>query len=596
MSPLSGHRKNWSWGLLLRALLFAALCFGVSCSVQALSRSDDRALFAEAEDLFTKGEIEKALWRFRRITVDFPASALYDEARFRMALCYTRLKRPKDALRILTDLLSTSLAPPRKVEILTLMGDNYLELKDQDSALLWYGKAILSANPPAEELKKKVRSLVDRITTEKELNQIASSYRGAYAGGYAKWRLLLMARSRRDETAVQKFFQELEKEYRTMDYYSEAKRLLEPSMKPKYTIGVILPLSGPYQPFGERALKAIEFAIRQRDSRPAASAIALAIRDSKGLSQEAEKAVEDLVIREKAIALLGPLLSATVEKAAKKAQQLRTPMLTLSQKEVTGGRNDFIFQNSLTPLAQVRTLAHYAIKELELRTFAVISPNSPYGHQYKNLFTQEVSARGGRVVGALVYQEDQTDFGAEIRRFFKVEILTRYDSKNRKIEEFKPTFSVGGLFIPDSYERVALILSQLDYYEVKEPVFLGTNAWNHPQLLSAAGRAAEGAVFVDAFFKGSRSPEVTRFVDEFRKLYQHDPETLEALAYDGMRFLVEVLSSKSFSTAVQVRDEMRRFNQFKGVSNLRGFGEGGYPIRPLAILRIKQGRIEQINP
>lgn len=564
--------------------------------MQALSRSDDRALFAEAEDLFTKGEIEKALWRFRRITVDFPASPLYDESRFRMALCYTRLKRPKDALRMLMDLVLTSLAPPRKVEILTLIGDNYLELKDQDSALLWYGKAILSANPPPEELKKKVRSLIDRITTEKELNQIASSYRGAYAGGYAKWRLLQMARSRRDETAARKFLEELDKEYRTMDYYSEAKRLLEPLMKPKYTIGVILPLSGPYQPFGERALKAIELATRQKDSRPAPPAIALSIRDSKGLSQEAEKAVEDLVVREKAIALLGPLLSATVERAAKKAQQLRIPMLTLSQKEVTGGRNDFIFQNSLTPLAQVRTLVHYVIKELELRTFAVISPNSPYGHQYKNLFTQEVSARGGKVVGALVYQEDQTDFGAEIRRFFKVEILTRYDPKNRKIEEFKPTFSVGGIFIPDSYERIALILSQLDYYEVKEPVFLGTNAWNNPQLLSTAGRAAEGAIFVDAFFKGSRSPEVIRFVDEFRKLYQHDPETLEALAYDGMRFLVEVLSSRSFGTAVQVRDEMRRLNQFKGVSNLRGFGEGGYPIRPLAVLRIKQGRIEQVSP
>lgn len=576
--------------------LLATLCFGVSCSVQALSPSDDRALFAEGEALFAKGEIERALWRFRRLTIDFPGSALYDESRFRMAVCYTRLKRPKDAIRILTDLLSTSLSASRKVEILTLLGDNYLELKEKDSALLWYGKGLLVAKSPPEELKKKLRSLVDTITTEKELNRVASSYRGAYAGGYAKWRLLLMARSRGDEAAVQLLLQELEKEYRSMDYTLEAIRLLEPRGKSRYTIGVILPLSGPYQPFGERARKAIELAVRHNESKSGAPTILLAIRDSKGLPQEAEKAVEDLVVREKAIAILGPLSSGTVEKAARKAQQLRTPMLTLSQRELKEGRNDFIFQNSITPSTQVRTLVHYAIKELGLKTFAVFYPNSPYGYQYKTLFTQEVSAKGGKIVGALVYQEDQTDFGTEIRTFFKVENLTRYDPRNRKIEEFKPTFSVGGLFIPDSHERAALILSQLDYYEVKEPVFLGTSAWNHSQLLSVAGKAAEGAIFVDAFFKGSRSPEVTRFVDEFRRLYQFDPETLEALAYDGMRFLADVLSSQSFSTPVQLRDEIRRFHPFKGISNLRGFGEGGFPIRPLSILRVKQGRIEQLNP
>ncbi len=107
--------------------------------------------------------------------------------------------------------------------------------------------------------------------------------------------------------------------------------------------------------------------------------VSLVIRDSKGDPLEAEKAVEELVTKEKVIAIIGPLLTITVDKAARKAQQLKVPLLTLSQKEPLYGKGEFVFQNSLTPSDQIQALVTYAIKELELRTFAVFYPNSPYG-------------------------------------------------------------------------------------------------------------------------------------------------------------------------------------------------------------------------
>jgi ABC-type branched-subunit amino acid transport system substrate-binding protein len=87
--------------------------------------------------------------------------------------------------------------------------------------------------------------------------------------------------------------------------------------------------------------------------------ISLAVRDSKGSPLEAEKWVEELVTKEKVIAIIGPLLSSTAERAVKKAQQMKVPLLTFSQKEMKG---DFLFQNSLTPSDQVQTLVDYAIR------------------------------------------------------------------------------------------------------------------------------------------------------------------------------------------------------------------------------------------
>jgi ABC-type branched-subunit amino acid transport system substrate-binding protein len=275
-------------------------------------------------------------------------------------------------------------------------------------------------------LKKKVRSIIDTFDFEEELNQIESLYRGAYAGGYAKLKLAQIAKRKGNDSLVRKTLMEFEIEYHGVDYGPLSKELSEsipPPPKSKYIVGVILPLSGVGQPFGERVLQGIQLAIKENESPGKIPLISLDIRDSKGIPWEAEKAVEELATKEKVVAILGPLLSNTAEKAAKKAQQMKIPLVTFSQKDFPPGNIDFLFQNSLTPSQQIQTLVDYAIRELRLRTFAVFYPNSPYGLHFKNLFAQEVSRRGGKISGVVIYQEDQTDFSQEIKEFFKVEII-----------------------------------------------------------------------------------------------------------------------------------------------------------------------------
>jgi ABC-type branched-subunit amino acid transport system substrate-binding protein len=584
-------RRNNGWKLIL-ALLFLL-------SLQSLGlaqpQADDSALFREGEILLSKGDTEKALWRFKRLLTEFPKSPLLNEAKFRMGVCYTQLKRPQDAIRILNELIPTFLSPSRMVQVFSLLGDNHLELKDRLTALHWYGKGLLVPNQPNEDLKRKLKSVLDASDAEEELKSVESLYRGAYAGGYAKLKLAQLAKRQGNDILARRFLAELEKEYRGMDYMAQVKELSESiplSAKSKYTVGVILPLSGVHRPFGERALQGIQCAIKEADS----PLISLAVRDSKGSPGEAEKAVEELVNRERVIAIIGPLLSTDVDRAAKKAQQLKIPLLTFSQKELPPGRGDFVFQDSLTPSEQIQTLTDYAIKELDLHTFAVFYPNSPYGLYFKNLFHQEIARKGGKLSGTVVYQEDQTDFTQEIKTFFKIETTQKYDSRNKKDEEFKAAISAEALFIPDTHDRVGTILSQIAYYDIKGLIFLGNSAWNGPGLISIGGKGAEGSIFVDAFFKKARSPSVARFVEEFRKAYQRDPETLEALTYDGAKFIREILVSKSVSSPLQLQEEFRQIKNFQGVSGLSGFGEDGKAIRTFSVLKVNKGEIEKVSP
>ena len=596
---LPQNHRGRTVALALYLLLLLASCSLVIAQTRPPQQTEDTLLYREGEILFSKGEIEKALWRFKRLTTDYPNSPLFNESKFKMGVCYTQLKRPKDAIRVLNELLGTYLPPSRMIQVFTLMGDNSLESRDPFSALHWYGKGLLVHGQPGEELKARVKSIIDAFDTEEALHKIENLYRGAYAGGYARFRIAQMARRRGDSALLKETVAELEREYRGMDYLPQARELLglpQIAEKSKYTVGVILPLSGIYKPFGTKVLQAIQLAMKEVTPPGKSPLFSLSVRDSRGNPREAERAVQDLATKERAIAIIGPLLSMTVDPSAKKAQQLKVPLLTLSQKESAQGKGTYVFQNSLTPIDQVQTLSAFAIKDLEFRTFAVFYPNSPYGLHYKNLFNQEVSRRGGRVVGSVAYQEDQTDFSQEIKTFFRIKTTQEYDSRKKKVEEFRAGLTVDAIFIPDTHDRVGLILSQMNYFDIMESAFLGTNAWNDPRLVPLAGPAAERILFADCFFKNNPSPNITRFAEEFQRAYQREPDTLEAISYDGARFLKDILQTKSFSSPLQLREEISRVESFQGVSGLKGFGENGKAIRNLLILKVKDGQFVQVSP
>jgi ABC-type branched-subunit amino acid transport system substrate-binding protein len=589
--PLRYVKRGGGWVFCCLLLIFIQ----GPVLAQPTSYPQDTLLFREGETLLSKGETEKALSRFKSLISEFPNSSLSNEAKFRMGICYTQLQRPKEAIPVLNDLFSTFLSPDRMVQVFTLLGDNYVELKDRPNALLWYGKGLLVPGPSNEELKKKVRSTIDTYEKEEELKQIESLYRGSYGGGYAKLRLALMAKSQGNDLLARKILMELEREYRGLGNWPQAKGLLESvSPKSKYKVGVLLPLSGIQQLFGERVLQGIQLGIGETNSEK--PLISLVIRDTKGDPSEAEKAVDELVTEVKVIAIIGPLLSSTVDSAAKKAQQLKVPLLTLSQKELLTSEGDFVFQNSITPSDQVQTLLNFVVEKLDFRTFSVFYPNSPYGLHFKKLFSQEVARRGRKIIGVFAYQEGQTDFTLEIQELLKIAAFQNDESSLKKDDQSKRTLSIDGLFIPDTYDQIGPILSQLVLHNIKGLTFLGTNAWNVPNLLSIVGKSDNGAIFVDAFSKKDSSPLVTQFVRDFQKTYQREPETLEALSYDGAKLLREILQTKQVSSPLQLKEALREVQDFQGVSGLKGFGEGGKPIRTLSILMINKGQIEKIAP
>src|SRR4051812_8030910 len=91
-----------------------------------------------------------------------------------------------------------------------------------------------------------------------------------------------------------------------------------------HRIGALLPLSGPYAPFGEAVKRGLTLAFQGTN-------VELRVRDSQGDATHAVSAVEELTLDEGAVALIGGLLPEEAKAAAAAANDLGVPLVTLTK-------------------------------------------------------------------------------------------------------------------------------------------------------------------------------------------------------------------------------------------------------------------------
>lgn len=360
-------------------------------------------------------------------------------------------------------------------------------------------------------------------------------------------------------------------------------------------LGVILPLSGKYAQFGEQALKGILLAADIfESSSPEGKGVNLEIiiKDTKDDPLITEKAVEELGADEGVVAVIGPLLSITALGAAKKAQQLKIPMIALSQRPGLTNTGDYIFRNFLSPLEQARAIANYAMDTLRCKKFAVLYPSSSYGIELANLFKEEVKKGKGEIVADEQYREGQTYFGKEITKLFKVKETEKREGR-RQTKTFEATVAADALYIPDYFDTIGLIAPHLAYYNIKDVKLLGSNGWNSPKLIELAGKYVEGAVFADGFFRGSKREPTVYFVNNFKNLYAIEPEILSAQAYDAVKIIIEAIIIQR-EKKQDIRDSIANLKDFHGATGDITFGKDREAVKDLFILTVKNGKIVEV--
>jgi ABC-type branched-subunit amino acid transport system substrate-binding protein len=567
------------------------------------------ALMKAGSAYFMQGDYAGARRTYRQIETDYPDTAAAIAAKIETVLTYFYEGQFEELLLQAGEVLAAGVPLPQQLKLFAILGDAYMALDSPVDAAYAYARAYeIARDENGEELYERLKSA-----------------------------LRLMERSQVDTLTARLESPELQQ---------MVVELGDVLIYKRFTIGCLLPLSGRYEVYGQRALNGIQLALNKSAAARTNPHLEIIIKDTRSDPVAAVRAVGEL--HESGVAaIIGPIV--TAEPAARIAQKRHLPIITFTQREHVTDIGDFVFRNFFTPGMQVRAIVTHAVANLKARRFAILYPDEKYGRTFMNLFWDEVIRQNGQVVAVESYDVKTVDFAKPIKKLVGLHYPIPADIKARA-ERIWPPFNKAAqsecdgleklpglmsplpaelacwkavtgevpdcipvadpdskedteppaivdfdaIFIPDAPNKAGLILPQLAFYDVSDVTLLGTNLWNSETLIEMSRDYAHGAILPNGFYAGSSNPPTRQFVQAYQGAFTDLPGYIEAVAFDTARLLLDLISRPDVRSRSELRDELLRVADFQGATGETAFDYKGDVHKPLFLIQVKGSRFVEI--
>ena len=341
-------------------------------------------------------------------------------------------------------------------------------------------------------------------------------------------------------------------------------------------VALLVPLSGANAELGRAILDAAQLALFEMPG----DRLTLVPRDTGGNAEGAAGAAR-AAIGEGARLILGPLLAAEVAAVKPIARDAHVNVIAFSTSTDLAGGNTFLM--GFLPRQEVVREVGTA-REHGLTRFAVLAPNSPYGHLMTDSLRDVALASGATVTRVEFYDPRAGDTAPAVRRLM---LGGTAPTAEDLAAPGRPDFDA--LLLPEGGERLKQIARQVKEAEIEaKPVqLLGSGLWDVPDI------GSEPAL-VGGWFAASPPEARQAFEQRYRSTYGHDPPRLASLGYDAAA-LAAVLGhgegGEPFSQQAILNP-----TGFTGVDGLFRFTPGGLVQRGLAVLEVKPQGDVVISP
>lgn len=328
-------------------------------------------------------------------------------------------------------------------------------------------------------------------------------------------------------------------------------------------VGLILPLGAS----GNAALAAQSL----RNSAEMAMAeftganIQIIVKDDGGTAQGAQAAATQ-VIDEGARAILGPLFAHSVASAGQVALARGIPVVGFSTD--TNVARQGVYLLSFLPQTDVERAVRYCAS-INRRSFIAMIPDNPYGSVVEAAFRETVPKVGGRIMG-----------------------LERYASGGHAEAARRLTSAAGqadAVFLPDSADVVPQLIQALAAAGInpESKQLVGTGLWDDTKLFQAP--SVSGGIFAAPDPAGFRA-----FAGRYRQRFGREPVRTATLSHDAVSLMAALVGAGG---EAGINDQaIQNPSGFSGIDGIFRFRNDGTNQRGLAIMQIRSGRAEIVNP
>ncbi len=337
-------------------------------------------------------------------------------------------------------------------------------------------------------------------------------------------------------------------------------------------IGGVAPVTGEAATFGASSKNGFDLAIEEWNAKGGLldKKIKLAFADDKGDPAEGATVFTKLIQQDKAVAILGPVMSKVALAGAPICQAAQIPMMasTATNPKVTLV-GDYVFRACFIDPFQGTVGAKFAFEELKAKKAACLfDVGNDYTKGLSEFFKAKFTALGGEVVGYEGHATGTTDFKAQLTKLLST----------------KPDV----LYVSDYYNDVALIAKQARELGFKGPM-LGGDGWDSPKLTEVGGTAVEGCFFTNHYSQEDTSPVVVEFVKNYKAKYNAVPDALAALGYDATNLMLDAINRAGSTDGEKIKDAMAKAD-YKGVTGQVKFDGDRNPVKSAVIIEIKGGK------
>jgi ABC-type branched-subunit amino acid transport system substrate-binding protein len=316
-------------------------------------------------------------------------------------------------------------------------------------------------------------------------------------------------------------------------------------------IAVLLPVSGPYAGLGSELRAAIELA-------PAAGTRWLYL-DTRGTAEGAAAAV-DVAVARGAIGILGPVGQREAIAAARVAASRGVPIGLLAPADGADAGAG-VFRLTASSADEGRAVAQLAAQD-GFPTVAVLAPRDDVGREAADSFVEEAARRGLQVTAQGSYDPTGGEVETDVKKFLGLvpaqnPRFAAHLARHGKAgwTTFSPDIPFTLLYVPDRYDRAAIVAAFLPYYNVELRTteapdverlarkhggripqivqLVGGAGWHHATLPVRGGAAVQGALIVDDFAGEIGGDVAVEFSAAFQQRTRRTPSTAAAEARDA---------------------------------------------------------------
>jgi len=534
----------------------------------------------------------------------------YYQVYYYYAATLNALKQPLEYTSLITEQFFEALTLDKSTKLRSYLVQDALNKKDFYTALSFLEDDFGSFIPSYEQWFSKI---VEKIENYEEIENLLISYDTPLISSQLYLRKVqLLIRDYRYLEAYDFTNLLMQSDDFNVQLFGELlsqQEMLDTALKTQpYKIGIILPFSHKrFKSLANQVRDGLELALQ--DFTMEGKPIQLVFQDSipkkdktitskKARYEQSREHMQDiiqkLVLEEQVIAILGPLTKNNSLLAGEFAEAYRVPILSYSLTEDIGKSLPYLYRFQRSKVREAKTLANYAADYLNAKRFILFYPAGKTGFRSMQAFADQVTSRGGKIVGVSRVQRQQSDFNNSFlsmtggyRSISEEEELELEQSRER----LPPVVDFDAVYAPLPPKTLKIINSFLRLFKADKTWVLAGSAVNvkENQLMDNTRRLR----FVDTFAISSERTFLQPFYEAHWRNYNfrphYDPPTSYTFyGYESLELLTKLLNNpqrhyrESLKRAI---DELKDFPVLTGTINAQPNGELS---KELKVLKIKR--------